>query len=413
VAGEQPDLRGGALTRRGLLARAGGATLLAATRPAWAAGSVDLGLPGGPGERPITSAFPQKGAMILQRTRPPLLETPFEVYDSGVFTPNDRFYVRWHWAVIPTTIDTDKFRLSVHGDVDKVLSLSLKDIMALPQAELAAVNQCSGNSRGFFQPRVAGGEWGNGAMGNARWTGVPLKAVLDRAGVKAGAVQVRFNGLDTPVVSDGPDFMKSLSVDHARDGEVMIAYAMNGEALPLLNGFPLRLVVPGWYATYCVKMLNDIEVLDQPDTNFWMKTAYTIPDTPHADMKPGETGLKMVPINRMVPRSFITNLKAGATVKAGASTPMRGIAFGGDEGVKQVDFSSDGGRSWQAATLGKDEGKYGFRRWEARFTAPAKGNYTLMVRCTNSAGAVQPMQPNWNPAGFMRNPIEATPVTAV
>ena len=350
--------------------------------------------------------------MILQRTRPPLLETPFEVYDQGVFTPNDRFYVRWHWAVIPNAVDVDKFRLAVHGAVDKPLSLSLMELTALPRVEIAAVNQCSGNSRGFFQPRVAGGEWGNGAMGNARWTGVRLKDVLDRAGVKAGAAQVRFNGLDEPVVPDGPDFMKSLSVDHARDGEVMIAYEMNGQPLPLLNGFPLRLVVPGWYATYWVKMLSDIEVLSEPDANFWMKTAYTIPDTPHADMKPGQGDVKMVPINKMVPRSFITNLKAGAAIHAGAATAVRGIAFGGDAGVSRVDFSADGGKSWSAATLGKDEGKYSFRRWEAAFTAPAKGSYVLMVRCANADGATQPDQANWNPAGFMRNVIEATPVTA-
>ncbi|HVA12374.1 MAG TPA: molybdopterin-dependent oxidoreductase [Stellaceae bacterium] len=276
--------------------------------PAWAQTTTTLPLPGGPGERAITTAFPQKGAMVLQRTRPPLLETPFDVFDKGVFTPNDSFFVRWHWAVIPTTVDVDSFRLNVHGQVNQPLSLSLKDLLALPRFEIAAVNQCSGNSRGFFQPRVAGGEWGNGAMGNARWTGVHLKDVLDRAGVKAGAVQVRFNGLDTPVVPDGPDFMKSLAVDHARDSDVMIAYAMNGQQLPLLNGFPLRLVVPGWYATYWVKMLNDIEVLDNADTNFWMKTAYTIPDTPHADMTPGQANITMVPIGRMNPRSFITNI---------------------------------------------------------------------------------------------------------
>ena len=120
---------------------------------------IDLALPGGPSERPITTAFPQKGAMILQRTRPPLLETPFEVFDQGVFTPNDRFFVRWHWAVIPTEVDVDTFRLAVHGHVNQTLSLSLKDILSLPRVELAAVNQCSGNSRGYFQPRVAGGEW--------------------------------------------------------------------------------------------------------------------------------------------------------------------------------------------------------------------------------------------------------------
>src|SRR6202008_1815835 len=199
--------------------------------------------------------------------------------------------------------------------------------LALPQVELAAVNQCSGNSRGYFQPRVSGAQWSHGAMGNARWTGVSLKTVLDRAGVKVGAVQVRFSGLDEAVLPDAPKLMKSLDGDHARNGEVMLAYAMNGEQLPLLNGFPLRLIVPGWYSTYWVKMLNDIEVLNQPDTNFWMKTAYTIPDTPHADMKPGEAGIKMVPINRMVPRSFITNLKAGAHVPAGRPMSLRGIAF--------------------------------------------------------------------------------------
>ena len=411
MAGEHIGSRGGLATRRRLLGQAGITGLALMAAPAWAK-SIDLGLPGGPGERPFTTAFPQKGAMLLQRTRPPLLETPFEVYDQGVFTPNDRFYVRWHWAVIPNSIDVDKFRLAVHGAVDKPLSLTLSEITALPRVEIAAVNQCSGNSRGYFQPRVAGGEWGNGAMGNARWAGVRLKDVLDHAGVKAGAVQVRFNGLDEPVVQDGPDFMKSLSVDHARDGEVIIAYEMNGQPLPLLNGFPLRLVVPGWYATYWVKMLSDIEVLSEPDTNFWMKTAYTIPDTPHADMKPGQADVKMVPINKMVPRSFITNLQAGATIHTGAPTAVRGIAFGGDAGVARVDFSVDGGKSWNAATLGKDEGKYSFRRWETRFTAPAKGSYVLMVRCTNADGVTQPDQANWNPAGFMRNVLEATPVMA-
>jgi DMSO/TMAO reductase YedYZ molybdopterin-dependent catalytic subunit len=401
-----------AMSRRKLLRQAGIAGLATFAAPAFAETTVRLPLPGGADQRDLTTAFPQKKSMILQRTRPPLLETPFEVYDKGVFTPNDRFFVRWHWSGIPTSVDTDKFRLAIHGHVDKPLSLTLRDVLALPQIEYVAVNQCSGNSRGFFQPRVAGGEWGNGAMGNARWTGVSLKRLLDRAGVKAGAVQVRFQGLDLAPVADGPKFIKSLSVDHARDGEVMIAYAMNGEQLPLLNGFPLRLVVPGWYATYWMKMLNDIEVLDSPDTNFWMKTAYTIPDTPHADMKPGQAGVKMVPINKLNPRSFITNIAAGTNVAVGKPLAVRGIAFGGDTGVRRVDFSSDGGKSWQAAHLGRDEGKYSFRRWEARFTPAVRGGYALMARCTNAAGEVQPNEPNWNPAGFMRNVIESTTVMA-
>jgi DMSO/TMAO reductase YedYZ molybdopterin-dependent catalytic subunit len=397
-------------SRRQFLGGAGAATLVLASAPALAETMVTLPLPGGPDERPMTTAFPEKGGLILQRTRPPLLETPFEVFDQSVFTPNDRFFVRWHWAVIPTEVDVGSFRLAVRGHVKKSLSLSLDEILALPRVEIVAVNQCSGNSRGYFQPRVPGGEWSHGAMGNARWTGVRLKDLLDHAGVKPGALQVRFNGMDEPVIADAPDFMKSLDIDHARDGEVMLAYAMNGEQLPLLNGFPLRLIVPGWYSTYWVKMLNDIEVLDQPDTNYWMKTAYTVPDTPHASVKPGETGFKSVPINRMIPRSFITNIKAGDTLRAGAPTLVRGIAFGGDAGVSQIDFSSDGGKSWQAAQLGTDEGKYSFRQWQLRFTPPTKGDHVLMVRCTSSKGEGQPDTPNWNPAGFMRNVIEQTAV---
>jgi DMSO/TMAO reductase YedYZ molybdopterin-dependent catalytic subunit len=401
------------VTRRQLLGAAGiGA--LAVSRPSWAEPTIDLALPGGPDARQITTAFPQKGPMILQRTRPPLLETPFEVFDKGVFTPNDQFYVRWHWAVIPTDIDPGKFSLKVRGHVNQTLSLSLNDILhGLPSVQFAAVNQCSGNSRGFFQPRVSGGQWANGAMGNALWTGIRLKDVLDKAGVRPGAVQVRFKGLEEPVVADAPHFMKSLDIDHARDGDVMIAYAMNGEQLPLVNGFPLRLVVPGWYATYWVKMLNDIEVLNQPDTNYWTKVAYTIPDTPHANIKPGEINVNMIPINRMVPRCFVTNIASGQQVKSGAPTTLRGIAFGGDSGVASVSYSIDRGQSWHEAQLGKDEGRYGFRQWQTQLTLFSPGNYRLLTRCINSQGVTQPDTPNWNPAGFMRNVVETVDVTAV
>ena len=226
-----------------------------------------------------------------------------------------------------------------------------------PRFEIAAVNQCSGNSRGFFSPRVPGGQWANGAMGNARWTGVRLKDLLDHAGIRANAVQVRFNGLDNGVIPQTPKFMKSLSIDHAFDGEVMLAYAMNGEALPLLNGYPLRLVVPGWYATYWVKMVHDIEVLDKPDDNFWTAKAYLVPDNHFANVHPGEKGFKQVPINTMLPRSFFTNVRANATLRPGQPTLVRGIAFGGVHALQQVQFSADGERpgplqSWVRTTAG-------------------------------------------------------------
>jgi DMSO/TMAO reductase YedYZ molybdopterin-dependent catalytic subunit len=368
-------------------------------------------LPFANGQRELTRAFPQKGEMLLLRTRPPMLETPFDVFDQGVFTPNNRFFVRWHLADIPTHVDADSFRLNVHGQVDKPLSLSLKELMhEFDTVELAAVNQCSGNSRGLFSPRVAGGQWANGAMGCARWTGVRLKDILAKAGMHAGATQVRFKGNDSGVLKETPDFLKSLDTAHAMDGEVMLAWGMNGEQLPLLNGFPLRLIVPGWYSTYWVKMLSDIEVLSQPDTNFWMAKAYLIPDTPHAAVMPGQKGYKSVPINRMVPRSFITNLREGDKVLAGHATPVRGIAFGGDAGVAKVLWSSDGGAHWQEATLEQDYGKYSFRRWHARYTPTAKGENTLVVKAVNTNGVEQPADANWNPGGFMRNVIESVKV---
>jgi DMSO/TMAO reductase YedYZ molybdopterin-dependent catalytic subunit len=400
-------------TRRLFLQRAGLLAGAAATFPAWADDFVNLDLPGGPDRRELTTAFPQKGKMILQRTRPPLLETPWEVFDRDVFTPNDRFFVRWHWAVIPQDVDVATFRLTVRGHVNQMISLSLADLLAMQRVEFAAVTQCSGNSRGLFQPRVAGAQWQNGAMGNARWTGVRLRDVLDRAGVKAGAVAVRSSGLDGTVTSGAPKLKKPLDIDHARDGEVMVAFLMNGEQLPLLNGFPVRLIVPGWYGDYWIKMLSDIEVLDKPDDNFFEATAYRVPDTPHASVRPGETGFKTVSVARMVPRSFFTNVTAATAVKSGTAIPLRGIAFGGDCGVSQVELSSDGGMSWRKTTLGLDEGEYGFRQWSTEITSPQPGKLTLCVRCTNTKGVVQPGDPNWNAGGFMRNVIERIQLTVV
>ncbi|MDP4004784.1 molybdopterin-dependent oxidoreductase [Methylobacterium sp. NEAU K] len=390
---------------------------LAATVGVWPAGATDtqsirLPLPGGPNERALSTAFPGKGAMILQRTRPPLLETPLEVFDQGVFTPNDRFFVRWHWAEIPTEIDAAAFRLRVRGHVERELSLSLDEIGRLPHVEIAAVNQCSGNSRGLFEPRVPGAQWAHGSMGNARWMGVRLKDLLDRAGVRPGAVQVRFDGLDAPVVPEAPDFRKSLNIDHARDGEVMVAFAMNGEQLPLLNGFPLRLLVPGWYSTYWVKMLSDIEVLAYPDGQFWMKVAYRIPNTPGGSVRPSEIGYQTMPISRMVPRAFLTNLAPNAVVKAGAPLPLRGIALGGDCGVKAITVSSDGGRTWLPTRLGSDEGRYSFRRFDVVLPAPRAGQVSLIARCTNAQDVTQPLEQTWNPNGFMRGGVETVSVTA-
>jgi DMSO/TMAO reductase YedYZ molybdopterin-dependent catalytic subunit len=398
------------IPRRHFLAGAGalGVTALAGSSGARAADPSVVQLPFVNGSRPLTSDFPQKSGMILQRTRPPLLETPFDVFDQGVLTPPDRFYVRWHLPNIPTSIDPATFRLVIRGHVNKMVSLTLEEIAGnFKRFEIVAVNQCSGNSRGFFNPRVPGGEWANGAMGNARWAGVRLKDLLEYAGVQAKAVQVRFSGLETGVLPATPDFKKSLAIDHALDGEVMVAYLTNDEPLPLLNGYPIRLVVPGWYATYWVKMLKDIEVLDVPDDNFWTAKAYLVPDTPLANVRPGQTDFKLVPISGMLPRSFITNIRDGAAIPRGQPTLVRGIAFGGLHGLQNVLISDDNGQTWVETELGEDYGKYSFRQWEKTLSFPAPGNAAVMVRAVDTTGQTQPSAPSWNGSGFMRNVIES------
>lgn len=391
---------------QGGVALLAGTSLLGKSTLAFAEETVTL--PFGNGARPL-GKFPQKRTMIVQTSRPPQLETPFAVFNESVITPNDAFFVRYHLAGIPLEIDPAKFTVEIKGKVDKPLKLSLADLKKMASKTIVAVTQCSGNSRAFSDPRVAGGQSGNGAMGNARWKGVPLKAVLEKAGVQSGAKQVVFGGLDGPAMDTTPDFAKALDMDVATNGEVMLAYSMNGEDLPILNGFPLRLVVPGYYGTYWVKHLNEITVIDKVYDNFWMKTAYRIPDNECACVEPGTAPKATVPINRFTVRSFITSVQSGAKLKSGNIT-LRGIAFDGGTGIKKVDVSADGGKTWKAAKLGKDLGNYSFREW----TLPVKlsaGVHELKVRATSNGGKVQPEKAVFNPAGYMRNVIETTSVT--
>jgi DMSO/TMAO reductase YedYZ molybdopterin-dependent catalytic subunit len=357
-------------------------------------------------------AYPQKREMILLTSRPVQLETPFSIFDAGVITPNDAFFVRWHLAGVPTSIDPSAYKLQVHGRVNAPLSYSLDDLrVQFDPVEITAVCECSGNSRGFFTPRVPGGQWGNGAMGNDKWRGARLKDVLAKSGVKAGAVQVRFNGMDEPALPQTPDFAKSLDIDLATGDDVIVAYAMNGEPLPLLNGYPVRLVVPGYFATYWVKMLNDVEVLDRPDDGYWMKTAYRIPADPCGCMLPG-TKVPTVPVSRLSVRSFITNLRDGQKVRADQRIGVRGIAFDSGYGIQTVLFSSDGGAHWAPARLGPDEGRYSFRSWTASFVASSGTPYALQSLAVNAIGEAQRTIPVWNSAGYLRNSIETVHVTS-
>ena len=262
----------------------------------------------------------------------PTLETPWHYFRHDL-TPNEAFYVRWHLEAIPTHVELQSWRLRVGGHVERPLELSMEDLRRIEPVSLVAVNQCSGNSRSLFAPQVPGGQWQNGAMGNARWTGVRLGDLLRRAGLKAGAVQVCIDGLDEGPLPSVPDFVKALDVDHACEPEVLVAYEMNGAPLPMLNGFPARLVVPGWYATYWVKALSTITVVEKPYTGFWMATAYKIPTTAGANELPQALAAQTVPINRMNVRSFFVRPDPGARRKRNrpghskASPSTAGTAF--------------------------------------------------------------------------------------
>lgn len=394
----KPILRREFLKALGMVAASGGVL----GRPERAVAQPDPILAG----RPLVR-YPEKTDLILLTSRPPQLETPMKYFDRAI-TPNEAFFVRYHVFPIPTSVDLTTWRLKVAGHVNSPLALSMEDLRTkFPRAAVTAVNQCSGNSRGRFTPRVLGGQWGDGAMGNAEWAGARMRDILAMAGVRTGAIEVAFDGLDKPALATVPDFVKSLSLDRIMDDpDVLVAYEMNGQPLPMLNGYPARLVVPGWYATYWVKNLSEITVLDRPFEGFWMKPAYRIPDTPCGCVPPGTAPRRTVPINRMTVRSFIAAPENGARLSAGGLVTLRGIAFDGGYGIRAVEVSDDGGTTWRRAQLGTDLGRYSFREWSAPWQPPRPGAYRLMVRAFNTIGESQDIQPLWNPAGYLRNVIE-------
>jgi len=373
------------------------------------------GLPPGALESERLESLPGKRPLIKRSYRPPNYETPVEDFRS-IITPNDRFFVRWHHGGIQPVALSD-WRLFVGGDgATKPYELTFDALKHdFEPVEVVAVCQCSGNRRGFSQPHVAGVQWGHGAMGNARWKGARLKDVLERAGLRAEGVEIAFDGADEPYLDGSPDFVKSLPTWKALDENTLVAYEMNGAPLPHLNGFPVRVVVPGWTATYWLKQLTRIRILTEPLDSFWMKTAYRLPRDkfPAAARFDSQTSETTAPITDIVVNSLITDLTDGAKIARGRSRVMQGIAWDGGAGIRRVEVSRDAGLTWEDATLGQDLGRYSFRPWSYRFRPDRAGALTLLVRATNTLGSTQPAELIFNNPGYHNNVIQSVTVEVV
>ncbi|HEX5213652.1 MAG TPA: molybdopterin-dependent oxidoreductase [Pseudolabrys sp.] len=407
------------ITRRHLLETAGAGAALAVSGIALPkfseadAAGVDLtpGVPQGVGSYVTMGTLPGKKPLIQLADRPPNYEAPLEYFRTPI-TPNDQFFVRYHLADIPE-VKAEGYKIAVGGDgANGQVELTLDDLKKMPAVEVVAVNQCSGNRRGLSKPHVAGVEWGYGAMGCARWKGARLKDVLDKVGLKKETIEIMFGGADGPVVDKTPDFVKSIPVWKAMDENTIIAYEMNGAPLPHFNGFPARIVVPGWTGTYWMKHVNKIDALTQPFKNFWMNPAYRIPVGifPIAARFTSQEYAPNTPITEMVVNSLITSHRDGDKIKRGKIT-IAGLAWDGGYGINKVEVSSDGGKNWNSAVLGQDLGRFAFRPWS--FDLNAKhGKNTVMVNATNKIGQGQVTDLIFNGAGYHNNVMQNITLTA-
>jgi DMSO/TMAO reductase YedYZ molybdopterin-dependent catalytic subunit len=394
------------LNRRRFLGTAAGAAAVGSLPALRDAVALDLpaALPEGARGSYVLDALPGKKPLVKLSYRPPNYETPIEYFRTAI-TPNDAFFVRYHLSVIPE-VDTKTWKISVGGEgANGTSEITLDALKAMPSAEVVAVNQCSGNRRGLFTPHVPGVEWGYGAMGCARWKGARLKDVLDKIGLKKEAIEIVFGGADGPPHDKTPDFIKSIPVWKAIEDTTLIAYEMNGAPLPHLNGAPARIIVPGWTGTYWMKHVTSINAVTKPDNNFWMNPAYRIPlgKFPLVARFTSQETAANTPITEMVVNSLITSHADGAKVSAGSA--VGGIAWDGGYGIRVVEVSTDGGKTWTEAKLGEDLGKYSFRTWS--FPLAGKGKVTVMARASNAIGQTQTATLIHNPAGYHHNVVHS------
>jgi len=361
-------------------------------------------------------ALPGKQPLIKHTFRPPNYETPIHYY-SEMITPKEAFFVRYHLADIPK-LKEEHWKLRITGDaVQKTREFSLQNFQRdFPEQEIIALCYCAENRKSWYRPQVSGIQWGAGAMGNAVWGGVRLKDVLEKVGLKKTALEVVVNGADTPNPGRTPDFAKSIPVWKALDENTLIAFNMNGEPLPHWNGFPVRLVVPGWAATYWMKHVTTLEVTSTPLQNFWMTSAYRLPtgQFPIIERFTSQETQQTTPITEIAVNSLITTPRVGERFQRGQPIEVRGIAWDGGYGIQTVEVSIDGGQHWWQATLGQHVGKFSWQSWEHVFVVTKEtGIFQILAKTTNRLGTTQPFELLQNPGGYQHNVVQAVAIEVV
>jgi DMSO/TMAO reductase YedYZ molybdopterin-dependent catalytic subunit len=337
-----------------------------------------------------TEGSPPFSGLILRESQPENLESPFAALD-GFLTPNNLFFVRSHFEK-PKGLDARTWRLKVEGAVERPLDLGYDELRKMPSRTQVALLECAGNGRVFLVPKASGLLWELGGVSNAEWTGVPLAAVLERSGLKAGAVEVIAEGADSGEIRDEPRspgkiaFARSLPLAKARQPEVLLAYQMNGADLPHAHGHPVRLLVPGWYGMASVKWLTRLVVTDRPFNGFFQSLQYTYFERRHG--APTLVATTAVQVKAQIARPAL-----GEVVESNAVYRMHGAAWTGESEIKKVDVSTDGGKSWQEAKLLDRSVRYGWRLWEYRWQTPGQaGRHTLLARATDQQGHTQPLE---------------------
>jgi DMSO/TMAO reductase YedYZ molybdopterin-dependent catalytic subunit len=331
--------------------------------------------------------------LVVHRAHPLNCETSIDALIGGVVMPNAHFYVRNHFQI--PDLDASTWRLRVGGVVDRPLQLSLRDLQTMRSETLVVTLECAGNGRSLLDPPVEGEKWRLGAVSTAEWTGVPLSEVLDRAGIQPNAREVLFRGADSGVLdghAEAISFERSLKVDDAIGSDVLLAYAMNGEPLPIQHGFPLRVIVPSWYAVASVKWLTDIEVIDHHFGGWYQDEAYYI-----------ERDGVREPVTLQQVRALVTEPDAGAALDRG-DLAIRGVAWSGAAPVAKVDVSVGDG-PWQEARLVGARHRHSWQWWELITRIDTPGPTTIRARATDLAGRVQPDEPEWNRLGYCANAV--------